>query len=128
MYCSSFVTKNYLKLYNLHATVLFLSTYYTHLPEGPLVHKTYTCDSFPCGCSFLVTSSANITIDSRTSRNIAWAFAHLSTLPKSKKYDCLSFSPLGNNRPQRRSKNVFREITMGIGPIWGIHSLSFILS
>ena len=35
---------------------------------------------------------------------------------------------LGNNRPQRRSKNIFRGITMGRGPIWGIHSLSpFIL-
>ena len=36
---------------------------------------------------------------------------------------------LGNNRPQRRSKNTFRGITMGRGSIWGIHSLSpFILS
>ena len=36
---------------------------------------------------------------------------------------------LGNNRPQRGSKNIFRGITMGRGPIWGIHSLSpFILS
>ena len=37
-------------------------------------------------------------------------------------------NPLGNNRPQRRSKNIFTGITMGRGPIWGIHSLSpFIL-
>ena len=33
------------------------------------------------------------------------------------------------NRPQRRSKNILRWITMGIGPIWGINSVSpFILS
>ena len=38
-------------------------------------------------------------------------------------------NPLGNNRPQRGSKNIFRGITMGRGPIWWIHSLSpFILS
>ena len=33
------------------------------------------------------------------------------------------------NRLQRRSKNILRRITMGIGPIWGINSVSpFILS
>ena len=38
-------------------------------------------------------------------------------------------NPLGKNRPHRRSKNIFRGITMGRGPIWGIHSLNpFILS
>ena len=54
------------------------------------------------------TSSANITIDSRTSRSIAWAFAHLSTLEKLRSYDWLSLNPLEINRSQRRSKNMFR--------------------
>ena len=41
----------------------------------------------------------------------------------------ISINPLGNNRRQRRSKNIFRGIKMGIEPIWGINSLSpFILS
>ena len=43
-------------------------------------------------------------IDSQTSRRFAWAFAHLPTLQKLRTYDWLSFNPLGNNRPQRRSK------------------------
>ena len=43
-------------------------------------------------------------IDSQTSRRFAWAFAHLSTLQKLRTYDWLSFNPLGNNRPQRRSQ------------------------
>ena len=65
----------------------------------------------------------------QTSQSITWTFAHLLTLVKLRTCDWLSLKPLGNNRPQRRSKNIFREITMGIGPIWGINSLSpFILS
>ena len=50
-------------------------------------------------------------------------------IEKLRTYDWLSLKPLGNNRPHRRSKNIFRGITVGIGPIWGINSLSpFILS
>ena len=74
-------------------------------------------------------ASANISVDSQTSQSTAWAFAHLLTLVKLRTCDWLSLKPLGNNRPQRKSKNIFRGITMGIGPIWGINSLSpFILS
>ena len=53
---------------------------------------------------------------------------HLTTLVKLRTYDWLSLNPLGDNGSRRRSKNIFRWITMGIGPIWGIRSLSFILS
>ena len=41
----------------------------------------------------------------------------------------ISINPLGNNRRQRRSKNIFRGITRCAEPIWGINSFSpFILS
>ena len=42
--------------------------------------------------------------------------------------DWLSVNPRGNTGSRRRSKNNVRRITMGIGPIWGITSLTFILS
>ena len=95
MSCSSFVI-NYLKLYSLCDCTFC----YTHFPAVAFVHKTYTCDSFSNGCSVLnlIYASANISVDSRTSRRIAWAFAHLSTLVKLRTYDWLSLKPLGNNR------------------------------
>ena len=43
-------------------------------------------------------------------------------------YDWLSVNPCGNTGSRRRSKNNLRGITMGTGPIWGITSLTFILS
>ena len=51
-------------------------------------------------------------------------------LDRKETYDWLSLNPLalGNNRSQRRSKNIFRGIEIGIGPIWEMNSLSFILS
>ena len=105
--------------------------FYTQFPAVVFVHKTYTCDLFSNGCSVrsLTYAFASVSVDSRTSPSIVRAFAHLSTLVKLRTYDWLSLKPLANNRPQRRPKNIFRGITMGIGTMWGIHSLSpFILS
>ena len=104
MSCRSFVI-NYLKLYSLCDCTFS----YTHFPAVAFLHKTYSCDSFPNGCSVLnlTYASANMSVDSRTLRSIAWAFAHLSTLVELRTYDWLSLKPLGNNRPQRRSKNIF---------------------
>jgi len=81
--------------------------------------NVYTC-RFP-------TAAVYKQFDSRTSRSIAWDFAQLSTLVKLRTYDW-SLNSLGNNGSRRRSQNILRGITVGIGPIWGIQYLSFILS
>ena len=65
-------------------------------------------------------------IDSQTSRRFAWALAQLSALQKLRTYDHSTL--FGTTDLKEDLKNIFRGITMGIGPIWGIHSLSFILS
>ena len=110
---SSFVL-NYLKLTivgsTFYSTVLLLSKALTSLKSHSSTKRTHASFRYCCSLQF----------DSRTSRSIApvaWDFAQLSTLVNN-----------GNNGSRRRSKNIFRGITMGIGPIWGIRSLSFILS
>ena len=120
---SSFVL-NYLNFtkvgFTVYATVL--------LPKALITLTSLKSHSFtkrihpslPYGCSSQ--------FDSRTSRSIAWDFAQLSTLIKLRTYDWLSLHSLGSNGSRKRSKNIFRGITIGIGPIWGIRSLSFILS
>ena len=57
-------------------------------------------------------------------RSIAWESAQLSTWVKFMAYDWLSLNPLGNTGSRGRSKNKLRGIMMGIGPIWGITSLT----
>ena len=117
MSCSSFVI-NYLKFYSLCDCTF----YYTHFPAVAFVHKTYTRDSFSNGCSVLnlVYASANISVDSRTSRSIAWAFAHLSTLVKLRTYDWLSLKPLGNNRlPVREDLKISLEGLRWVEGLYG---------
>ena len=57
-------------------------------------------------------------------RSIAWESAQLSTWVKFMVCDWLSLNRLENNGSRGRSKNNVREIMMGIGPIWGITSLT----
>ena len=69
---------NYLKLYNLCNCTFS----YTHFRAVAFVHKTYTYGWFPMAAVFLTF----ISVDSRTSGSIAWAFAQLSTLIKLRTY------------------------------------------
>ena len=62
--------------------------------------------------------------NSRKTRSIAWESAQLSTWVKFMAYDWLSLNRLGNTGSRGRSKNNLRGIMMGIGPIWGITSLT----
>ena len=69
-------------------------------------------------------ASANISVDSQTSQSITWAFAHLLTLVKLTTCDWHS-NRLGTTGLIEDLKGIM----MGIGPIWGINSLSpFIFS
>ena len=106
--------------------------FFLHSPAVSFVHKRYTCDSFSNGCSVL-----NLIYCVCLRQHISWftnvAKHYVGLCPPvniGKTNDMwLALKPLGNNRPHRRSKNIFRGIMMGIGPIWGINSLSpFILS
>ena len=51
-----------------------------------------------------------------------------ASFAKMRTNDWLSVNPRGNTGSRRRSKNNLRGITLGIGPIWGITCLTFILS
>ena len=62
--------------------------------------------------------------NSRKTRSIAWESAQLSTWVKFMAYDWLSLNPLGDAGSRGRSKNNLRGIMIGIGPIWGITSLT----
>ena len=106
--------------FTVYATVLLPKalTTLTSLKSHSFTKRIHP--SLPYGCSSQ--------FDSRTSRSIAWDFAQLSTLIKLRTYDWLPLNSLGSNGSRKRSKNIFRGITIGIGPIWGIRSLSFILS
>ena len=93
----------------------FTFFYHAHFLEVTFVHKMYFSSHPP---PFLFDAK------SRTTRITAWEFAQLSTVLKMGTYDWLSVNPRGNTRSRRISKNNLRGITLGIGPIRGITSLT----
>ena len=63
-------------------------------------------------------------VNTQKTRSVSWESTHLSTWAIFVIYDWLSLKPLGNTGSRKRSRNNFTVITMGIGPIWGINSLT----
>ena len=103
--------------FTIYATVLLLyralvmGSYYTHFLEIPFAYKTYTLVvSLRLQFTNWFANVAKHCVRQRPAVNIG------------------KINSLGNNGSRTRFKNIFRGITMGIGPIWGICSLSFILS